>query len=78
MLWVLKKKHLNETVLLITQNMFRLLGKKIIAILRSKFCLSSILLNVILSPFCLFISMKICNIVVDIIMMLLDPAERVM
>ena len=36
MLWALQKNHLNETVLLSTQNMFRLLGKEIIAILRSK------------------------------------------
>ena len=32
--------QINETVLLSTQNMFRLLSKKIIAILRSKFCLT--------------------------------------
>ena len=41
MLWILKKKRLNETVLLSTQNMFKLMGKKIFIILRSKMVLIS-------------------------------------
>ena len=35
-----QKNRLNEMVLLSTQYMFRLLGKKIIAFLLSKFCLT--------------------------------------
>ena len=35
-----QKNHLNETVLLSTQNMFRLLGKQMIAFLRSKILLN--------------------------------------
>ena len=40
MFWVLKKKHLN-----VHQNMFKLMNKKIITILRSNICLSGPLYN---------------------------------
>ena len=35
-----QKNSFNEMVLLSTQNMFKLMGKKILTILHSKFCLS--------------------------------------
>ena len=37
MLWVVKKNRLNETVRLSTQNMLKIMGKKIFTILRWKF-----------------------------------------
>ena len=40
-----------------------------------RFCLSYDILNVIFSPSKFFISMKICIVVTDTVMMILDPPE---
>ena len=47
MLWVHKKKRLNETILLSsTKHMFKLMDKKIITILRSKFRFTGPMANI--------------------------------
>ena len=63
MLWVLKRT-LNETVLLSTQNMLELMGKKIITILRS--------LNFIIWIFDTRIYFFIWNVEIDITMMIIN------